>query len=212
MEKNFNHQKPWPIEKDGKVIGVGIPIINKAIYFDQVRLGLTWHEAKAHAKEVGGELPSKQQLYIIAYFYDELREIWPDIAKDWIWGEEYSGTSAWILYYNGFMNYNDKYYRVYAVPLADLTLNTSELDTDQEYSPEPQEEDVYVSSSGNGEKILKAGLTVLRADDNPSPRIKQLKLASSGNPSWATLEKFETKAARDRRLKELLKAENVITG
>ena len=144
MEKNFNHLKPWPIEKNGKVIGVGIPIINKAIFFNQVRLGLTWDEAKAHAKEVGGELPTRKQLYIIAYFYDELKEIWPAIKKDWIWGEEYSGAYAWLLDYSGAMDYYDKYISLYAVPLADLTLNTSELDTnnvqDKSDSPKPSEE------------------------------------------------------------------------
>ena len=209
MEKNFNHQKPWPIEKDGKVIGVGIPIINKAIYFDQVRLGLTWHEAKAHAKEVGGELPSKQQLYIIAYFYDELREIWPDIAKDWIWGEEYSGTYAWYLNYAGYVCYYYKYNRMYAVPLADLILDTQTLDT------ETQEEsagDLAISTTCDGDKLIEAGFLVIRESDNPSPRIKQLVSKGSGCCSWVTYEKFLTKAARNRRFAQLLKVKNVIKG
>lgn len=210
MDKNFNQQKPWPIEKEGKVIGVGIPIINKAIYFSQVRLGLAWNEANAHAKEVGGELPSKKQLYIIAYFYDELREIWPDIAKDWIWGEEYSGPTAWYLcytgYYTGYMYYAAKYNRMYAVPLADLT---QILDTETQ---EESAEDLAISTTCDGDKLIEAGFLVIREDDNPSPRIKQLVSRGSGSCSWVTYEKFSTKAARNRRFAQLLKVKNVIKG
>lgn len=209
MEKKFNHQKPWPIKKDGKVIGVGIPIINKAIYFDQVRLGLTWHEAKAHAKEVGGELPSKQQLYIIAYFYDELREIWPDLAKDFIWGEDYSGTHAWGLSYRGSVYGYNKCCRLYAVPLADLTLDTQTLDTETQ---EESAEDLAISTTCDGDKLIEAGFLVIREGDNPSPRIKQLVSRGSGSCSWVTYEKFPTKAARNRRFAQLLKVKNVIKG
>ncbi|MBR3671194.1 MAG: hypothetical protein IKH89_05275 [Bacteroidales bacterium] len=69
-----------------------------------------------------------------------------------------------------------------------------------------------MSSTGNGKKILAAGLTVIRKDDTPGPRIKQLVLSGSRSLSWKTFEKFDTKAARDRRFKELLQAENVIDG
>lgn len=72
--------------------------------------------------------------------------------------------------------------------------------------------DVYVSSTGNGKKILAAGLTVIRKDDTPGPRIKQLVLSGARSLSWKTFEMFDTKAARDRRFKELLQAENVIDG
>ena len=209
MEKNFNHQKPWPIEKDGTVIGVGIPIINKAIYFDQVRLGLTWLGAKAHAKEVGGELPSKQQLYIIAYFYDELREIWPDIVKDFIWGEECSGTHAWVLANYGHMHNAYKNLRMYAVPLADLILDTQTLDTETQ---EESAEDLAISTTCDGDKLIEAGFLVIRESDNPSPRIKVLVSRDSGSCSWVTYEKFLTKAARNRRFAQLLKVKNVIKG
>ena len=204
-----DRKNPWPIEKDGKVIGVGIPIINKAIYFSQVRLGLAWNEAKAHAKEVGGELPSKKQLYIIAYFYDELREIWPDIAKDCIWGEEYSGTYAWALLYLGAMYSRNKYNRMYAVPLADLILDTQTLDTETQ---EESAEDLAISTTCDGDKLIEAGFLVIREDDNPSPRIKQMVSRGSGSCSWVTYEKFSTKAARNRRFAQLLKVKNVIKG
>lgn len=51
------------------------------------------------------------------------------------------------------------------------------------------------------DKVLKAGFTVIRTDDQPNIRIKRLKRAGV----WETLENFPTKAARDRKFKELLK-------
>jgi len=50
-------------------------------------------------------------------------------------------------------------------------------------------------------KVIEAGFLILRPDDQPSPRIKY---KSNERHEWATMEKFESKAARDRRLKELL--------
>lgn len=56
----------------------------------------------------------------------------------------------------------------------------------------------------NVEKLLNAGFTVLRRGDAREPIIKQaLPCGSLGNISWKTMEKFPTKAARDRRWKEL---------
>lgn len=50
-------------------------------------------------------------------------------------------------------------------------------------------------------KLIKAGYTFLRADDSPLPRIK---FKGNSHSEWSTLEKnFSSKAARDRRLKEL---------
>ena len=55
------------------------------------------------------------------------------------------------------------------------------------------------------DKIMAAGFIIIRPDDYPNIRIKY----RVGNGAWKTLEKFECKAARDRRLKELLK--NILT-
>ena len=55
------------------------------------------------------------------------------------------------------------------------------------------------------DKIMAAGFIIIRPDDFPNIRIKY----RVGNGAWKTLEKFDTKAARDRRLKELLK--NILT-
>lgn len=49
-------------------------------------------------------------------------------------------------------------------------------------------------------KVVAAGLTILRPDDQPSPRIKFI---DKNHHEWTTLLKFETKAARDRKLNEL---------
>jgi len=56
-------------------------------------------------------------------------------------------------------------------------------------------------------KVIAAGFAIIRADDQPSPRIK----IKGKSHEWMTLEKFETKAARDRRFAELLEDENVIS-
>jgi hypothetical protein len=50
-------------------------------------------------------------------------------------------------------------------------------------------------------KVMAAGFKIIRADDQPSPRIK---IKEKGAYEWRTFEKFETKASRDRRFTELL--------
>lgn len=60
--------------------------------------------------------------------------------------------------------------------------------------------------STNNEKIAAAGFRIIRADDYPLPRIKEWKSDSS----WTTLEKFDTKAARERRIRELLDDPKII--
>ena len=61
--------------------------------------------------------------------------------------------------------------------------------------------------SDNFEKIQKAGFKIIRADDAPSPRIKEWKSDSA----WVTMEKFDTKAARDRRMQQLLQDPHIVT-
>lgn len=66
-------------------------------------------------------------------------------------------------------------------------------------------------------KLLNAGYRIIRSDDMPSPRIKTLtghkvdgvNYVSAGD--WCTLEKFDTKAARNRRMAELLRDEKTIS-
>jgi hypothetical protein len=56
-------------------------------------------------------------------------------------------------------------------------------------------------------KVMKAGFTIIRCDDSPLPRIKY---KAHEQIEWKTLEKHPSKAARDRRFKELLTDDNVI--
>lgn len=56
-------------------------------------------------------------------------------------------------------------------------------------------------------KVMKAGFTIIRAADDPAPKIKHL----VSYMTWATLEGgFKSKAERDRRFKELMKQDNII--
>ena len=53
-------------------------------------------------------------------------------------------------------------------------------------------------------KLIDAGFTVVRRGDAKDPIIKQAVHSDPlGNISWRIMEKFTTKAARDRRIKEL---------
>lgn len=54
--------------------------------------------------------------------------------------------------------------------------------------------------SDNYEKLAAAGFVIVRPDDYPAPRIKQW--VSDG--AWKTLEKYPSKAARDRALAVML--------
>jgi hypothetical protein len=56
-------------------------------------------------------------------------------------------------------------------------------------------------------KLIKAGYTIIRPEDQPSPRIKY---KSNEQHEWATLEKFESKAARDRRFVQLFDSSQFI--
>lgn len=59
----------------------------------------------------------------------------------------------------------------------------------------------------NNEKLKAAGFRILRADDYPTPRIKEW----VGDSRWVTVCKHPTKAARDRQLQEMLKNPKIIT-
>lgn len=63
--------------------------------------------------------------------------------------------------------------------------------------------------NGNDQKkLIIAGFTIIRADDHPTPRIK---IKDKKSYEWRTLEsEFLSKAARDRKMSELLKLSTVI--
>lgn len=52
-------------------------------------------------------------------------------------------------------------------------------------------------------KVMAAGFRIIRKDDYPQPRIKAK--IDGLSSEWKTLEKFNTKAARDRAFDEMLK-------
>lgn len=58
------------------------------------------------------------------------------------------------------------------------------------------------------DKVLRAGFIIIRKDDNPSPRIKARQTEKT---DYRTLEKYATKAERDRAFARLLSDEKVIS-
>lgn len=58
------------------------------------------------------------------------------------------------------------------------------------------------------QKVIKAGFTILRCDDQPCPRIKY---KDKDRHEWATAERFNTKAERDRRFKQLMGMEMIVS-
>lgn len=55
-------------------------------------------------------------------------------------------------------------------------------------------------------KLCAAGYLIIRADNQPSPRIKKFVRDST----WVTIESFHTKAARDRAMTTMLKQPHII--
>lgn len=111
---------PWPVkDPDGKTIGVGVPIINKVFYFDDIPEDdkeMNWDDAMAFAKERGRELLPKRELMFCFFFKDEINAIaeeagYPDFLHGWIWSStEYSTYGAWYVYFNnGNVNTYNKY-------------------------------------------------------------------------------------------------------
>lgn len=52
------------------------------------------------------------------------------------------------------------------------------------------------------DKCISKGFSIIRKDDYPTPRIK---IRCVVGRDWRTLEKFDTKAARDREFDHLMK-------
>lgn len=63
------------------------------------------------------------------------------------------------------------------------------------------------------QKLVTAGFTIIRREDhyNSDPHLMRIKVKGNGSHEWKTLQKgFPTKAALDRRMKELLKDEKTV--
>ena len=111
-----------PIEKDGKVIGVEIPIIEKELLFEDIsKEEMNWYEAMEYAKKKGKALLTKRELLILAYFMDDISKYFPDLRNMWIWSStESSKYTAWSLHSNSYLYDNNKYDSGRVVPCADL--------------------------------------------------------------------------------------------
>ena len=89
---------------------------------------MNWHDAMKHAKLLGRTLPTQKELYILAYFKDEINELaaeagHPDFLSGWAWSSTETGTSsAWSVYFgSGFVGGNNKYITTIVVrPVAAL--------------------------------------------------------------------------------------------
>jgi hypothetical protein len=126
------HTTPWKIkDAAGNTIGIGVPVIDKALYFEDVPKNdkeMNWFDATKHAKMLGRALPSKKELYILAYFKDEINELaaeagHPDFLHGWAWSStEYSTNNAWYVSFgSGSVSNGYKYYTSIVVrPVAAL--------------------------------------------------------------------------------------------
>lgn len=100
----------WDEERQGVVI----PLIGKVL---QAKcLGeADWEGAKKLAKKAGGELFSKKEGYILAYYKDEINELLEahggDKLEGWNWcSSEYSELNAWnVNFSDGYVHYVSKY-------------------------------------------------------------------------------------------------------
>lgn len=113
---------------EGIIIGVNIPVINKSLIFaDILTKPLSWDSAMAHAKNLGKQLPTKDELYILQYFRAQIAKIYPAFAEMNIWSQtssQYSANSAWNVNTNGYVSNHTKYYGLTAMPLSDLILES----------------------------------------------------------------------------------------
>lgn len=116
---------------DGKIIGVRVPIINKAFYFCDVPEGdreMNWPDAMDYAKKRGRTLPTKREFYVILFFKNEINAIaaeagHPDFLSGWAWSStEHSTNNAWgVGFPSGSVYYDTKYSTDTVVrPVADI--------------------------------------------------------------------------------------------
>lgn len=124
-------QKPWPVkDKSGRVIGVGVPVINKVFYFADVPEDderMEWKDAMDYAAKRGRSLPTQKELMLCFYFKDEINAIaeeagHPDFLHGWIWSStEYTQRSAWgVTFNNGNVGNGGKCNSIVVRPVAAL--------------------------------------------------------------------------------------------
>lgn len=89
----------WDEERKGVVI----PLIGKVLHAKCLGKA-DWEGAKKLAEKAGGELFSKKEGYILAYYKDEINELLEahggDKLEGWNWcSSEYSELGAWVVYF-----------------------------------------------------------------------------------------------------------------
>ena len=100
----------WDEERNGVVI----PLIGKVLHAKCLGEA-DWEGAKKLAKEAGGELFSKKEGYILAYYKDEINELLEahggDKLEGWNWcSSEYSALYAWTVnFVDGHVGNNYKF-------------------------------------------------------------------------------------------------------
>lgn len=130
-EVNKSSFSPWPVESNGTIIGVAVPIINKVFYFDDTPENneyMNWSDAMDFAKGRGRTLPSKKELHLCYFFKDEINAIaesagHPDFLSGCILSStEYSTHYAWYVGFpSGYVYSGNKYYTSNVVrPVADI--------------------------------------------------------------------------------------------
>ena len=97
--------------------GVVIPLIGKVLHAKCLGKA-DWERAKKLAKGAGGELFSKKEGYILAYYEDEINELLEahggDKLEGWNWcSSEFSELGAWGVNFNGSIDNNPKYNTFY---------------------------------------------------------------------------------------------------
>lgn len=98
---------------DEKRNGVAIPLIGKVLHAKCLGQA-DWEGAKELANKAGGELFSKKEGYILAYYKDEINELLEahggDKLEGWNWcSSEYSALGAWGINFNdNFVSSNGK--------------------------------------------------------------------------------------------------------
>lgn len=90
--------------------GVAIPLIGKVLHAKCLGEA-DWEDAKKLAKEAGGELFSKKEGYILAYYKDEINELLEAYGGDKLEGcywcsSEHSAFFAWYVHFSSGDIYN----------------------------------------------------------------------------------------------------------
>ncbi len=98
---------PTPVTESGEITGIRIPIINKTLMLSKSRK-MNWDDAVRTAADASAALPTKEELYILRYFSDEIEKYLPGFSKSSIWtGPQYGTRHA------GAMDPNGESWKVY---------------------------------------------------------------------------------------------------